>query len=247
MQMRRPVPLKAGSVAPAARECQPRLTVRKTRGSLPERSVQGLHLDHVVYAVPDLDLAVDDLEQRLGVRATPGGKHQGLGTHNALLALASDAYLEVIGPDPEQPQPARSRPFGIDELGSGRVVTWAAKAPDLEDRVAAARAGGYDPGTIMPLSRSTPDGERIEWRLTLAPEPAGDGLVPFLIDWGATVSPARSAAKGCTIVELRAEHPDPATVSRCLTAIGEPLPVERGPRPQLIAVLDTPKGRVELR
>ena len=209
--------------------------------------MEGLHIDHVVFAAPDLDAAVDQLEQRLGVRATPGGKHVGLGTHNALLALADDAYLEVIGPDPEQPAPARPRPFAIDELPSGRLVTWAAKAPDLEARVEAARAGGYDPGAIMPLSRDTPEGGRLEWRLTLQTDPVGGGLVPFLIDWGETPSPALTAAKGCAILELHGEHPDPDSVLRYLTAIGEPLNVKAGAEVRLVAMLDTPKGRIELR
>ena len=100
--------------------------------------MQTMRLDHVVYAAPDLDAAIDDLERRLGVRASAGGKHAGLGTHNALLALSDDAYLEVIGPDPEQPQPDRPRPFGIDSLTAGRVVTWAARAQDLDAVVASA-------------------------------------------------------------------------------------------------------------
>jgi len=206
-----------------------------------------LPVDHVVYAVSDLEAGIRELEQRLGVRATPGGSHRGLGTRNALLALGPDVYLEIIGPDPEQLEPARPRPFGVDRLEAGRLVTWAVKASDLERQVERARGGGYDPGEVRAMSRDRPDGVHLEWRLTLRAEPAGDGLVPFLIDWGSTPSPALHAAQGCHLVALRGVHPRIAEVSPLLLALGVELALDPGPVGGLVAVLDTPRGLVELR
>ena len=206
-----------------------------------------LPFDHLVYAVPDLDWGIAELERRLGVRATPGGSHRGLGTRNALLSLGADCYLEIIGPDPEQTPPPTRRPFGLDELDAGRVVTWAVKARDLERCVEAARRVGYDPGEIRSMSRDRPDGVRLDWRLTIRAEPAGEGLVPFLIDWGASESPAQRAARGCRLIALRATHPRLAAVSALLYALDVELALDPGPHPQLIAILDTPLGRVELR
>jgi hypothetical protein len=201
----------------------------------------------VVYAVLDLEAGIADLEQRLGVRATPGGSHRGLGTRNALLALGPDVYLEIIGPDPDQPEPARPRPFGIGGLEGGRLVTWAVKADDLDRHVERARGAGYDPGEVRTMSRDRPDGVRLEWRLTLRAEPAGDGLVPFLIDWGTTPSPAIQAAAGCRLVALRGVHPRIAEVSPLLLALGVDLALDPAPVAGLVAVLDTPLGQVELR
>ena len=204
-------------------------------------------LDHLVYAVPDLDAAVASLAERLSVRAAPGGKHLGLGTHNALLALGNRAYLEVIAPDLAQPPPDRPRPFGLDTLSHPRLVTWAVKAADIESRVKKARAAGYDPGNLIALSRDLPDGGRLEWRLTYAEKPVGDGLVPFLIDWGSAPHPSKSAPEGCTLLALRGEHPRPGMIRALLQALEVDLALTEGPTPALIATLQTPRGEIELR
>lgn len=204
-------------------------------------------LDHLVYAVPDVDAAVDALAARLGVRPTPGGRHPGIGTRNALLSLSDDAYLEVIGPDPDQPPPTQPRPFGIDQLTAPRLVTWLAKAHDLERQVQQLRAEGYNPGVITAMSRELPDGTRLAWRLTLPPQLLGDGLVPMLIEWHTDLHPAKTSARGCRLEALYGEHPRPDTVRPILEAMGLALDIRYGPTPALVAVLDTPRGQVTMR
>ena len=56
-------------------------------------------IDHLIYACPDLDGGVGLIETRFGVRARPGGKHVGLGTHNALLSLGKRKVRLVAGSD----------------------------------------------------------------------------------------------------------------------------------------------------
>ena len=215
--------------------------------------MQTLTLDHLVYAVPDLTVAVSELSDHLGVSAVYGGAHPGAGSHNALLSLGPTSYLEIIAPDPEQPYPERPRSFGLGTLIEPRLVTWAAGEPDLETRTAWSLARGYDPGRIMDAGRERSDGLRLAWRSTKRPEalqgllPPGDGLVPFLIDWGETPHPAQTSPLGCRLISMRGEHPDPASVSAILDALGISLDVTYADRPALCAVLAGPDGQFELR
>lgn len=207
-----------------------------------------LPTDHLIYAAPDLAAAVEAIERLLGVRPAPGGQHPGWGTANALLALGPDVYLEVLGPDPNQPPPPRPRPFGLDRLTQGRLVGWAVKAADLEARVRASTQQGYAPGRILPGTRRRPDGTLLQWRLVLPDDfqLPFDGLIPFLIDWQGAAHPAAAAPPGCTLIDLRAEHPAPAQPRVLLDALGVELALTRGTASRLIALIESLAGRVEL-
>lgn len=195
-------------------------------------------IDHIVLATPDLLGEVENFTALTGVRPVRGGSHVGLGTANFLVGLGGSAYLEIVGPDPEQPEPDRPRPFGIDGLVEPTIVTWAIRSQDIDATVARARARGYDPGEPGGMSRRTADGELLSWRLTPAATNPRDGVVPFVIDWGATTHPTRRGLPVVTLAEFRAEHPEPAAVASRLDALDAGLPVGLGPLPRLIAILD---------
>lgn len=203
-------------------------------------------IDHVVYGAPDLDDGVTALERLLGVRASFGGKHTGRGTHNALLALGESSYLEVIAPDPAQ-QHQGPLSFGVHPGMQARPVGWAAHTREIEARVARSRAAGHDPGDVQHMQRQTPDGTILRWRLTRSSDEPGNFLVPFLIDWGETPHPSQTAPPGVRLVRLRAEHPDPDSITAQLQAMEADISIDQAPAPALIAVLETPRGRVELR
>ena len=204
-------------------------------------------VDHLVYATRDLPATVADLERRLGVGATPGGRHPGRGTRNALVALGPSSYIEIIGPDPAQPPSDSPRWFGIDGLTGPRLVTWAAKATDLERFAADAARRGVQLGAVGSGSRQRPDGVALQWEFTDPATVVADGLVPFFIDWGSSPHPAATAAPGPVLVSLRAEHPEPERVRDALSVLGVDLPTEQGPRPALVATLRGELGEAELR
>jgi len=204
-------------------------------------------LDHLVYATPDLQLGIDAIEKRLGVKATPGGQHPGLGTRNALVALGPTSYLEIIGPDPEQPKPTGPRRFGIDDLKTPRIVRWVVKSSELAAVKAKADKAGVTLGAVASGSRKRPDGVVLAWHYTDPATVVADGLVPFFIDWGTSPHPAVTAAKGATLVQLRAEHPDAVNVQKKLDQLGLELKVSQTSAPAIIATIDSPRGRIDLR
>jgi hypothetical protein len=204
-------------------------------------------VDHLVYATPDLQFGIETIEKMTGVRAVSGGQHTGRGTRNALISAGPGVYLEIIGRDPDQPTPPQPRPFGIDGLQEPRLVTWVAKGANLESFAKEAAHAGVKLGEVIDGSRQRADGAVLSWRFTDPRTVAFDGLVPFFIDWGKTPHPAGTATPGLSLIGLRAEHPDPEPVQEALHTLGLDLRVQRGPRPALIATLDTPRGRLELR
>ncbi len=205
-----------------------------------------MNVDHIIYGAPSLETGVESVEGLLGVRAAMGGKHVGLGTHNALLSLGDGAYLEIIAPDPEQTAPSRPLPFGLDVPGKPRLVTWAIKAPDIEARAERAKAAGVDLGPVLRMSRERPDGLRLEWALTYREGMLGDGLAPFLIAWEPGPHPSETSPGGCRLVSLRGEHPEPERIAGMLSKLGVDLPVWPGAAPRLIASIECPKGTVAL-
>src|SRR5438270_417379 len=97
------------------------------------------------------------------------------------------------------------------------------------------------------LMAPTPGGVLLSWTYTDPRVVLADRLVPYLIDWGASPHPSATAAKGVTLISLRAEHPDAVRVQAMLKQLGLDLAVAQGPKPSLLATFNSPKGQVVLR
>jgi hypothetical protein len=212
-----------------------------------DRTPAGLErVDHLVFATPDFDAGVREIRERFGVEPVPGGQHPVYGTRNALVALGDMCYLEILGPDPTVLAREEVRVFAIHELPEPRLVTWSARATDLEDLVDAARLEGVDLGTVSAGSRHRPDGEELTWSYTDPLAARNGGVLPFFIDWGETRHPAESLPRTCTLLELGLHHPHAANVEQRLRAIGIELPVRPAHDPHITARIRTPKGIVHL-
>ncbi|MEE9415906.1 MAG: VOC family protein [Acidimicrobiales bacterium] len=206
-------------------------------------------VDHLVVAVPELAEGVRWFAELSGVEATPGGAHEGRGTHNALLSLG-DSYLELIAADPSQPEPESPRAFGVDDVTEPTLVTFAVRAASgdmsIDSIVATARASGWDPGDAVSMSRLQQDQTRLHWSLT-TPLYGFDGAVPFIIDWGTTPHPSRSTPAGVSLEDFMVTHPKAAEVSSAYNALGLAVAVFERSTVRLTAQLKTPKGDITIR
>ena len=221
-------------------------------------------VDHLVVAARSLDEGVQWCEHTLGVAPGPGGAHPLMGTHNRLLAIGSEtfprSYLEIIAIDPAV-RPTRAagqhRWFDLDDgTLQGTLSQHGPQLIHFVARVANAHAAVHalaevpmaiDRGEVIEASRETAAG-RLEWQISVRAD--GQrllyGLLPTLIQWGAVHPCDAMAPSPVTLEALDASHPRPQAVQAALQVIGLAVPrVERG-GPNLVATLQTPKGRLRL-
>lgn len=209
-----------------------------------------LEFDHLVVAADTLVRGVDHVERCLGARCTAGGRHPKLGTHNALLGLGQDRYIEVIAIDPGAETPTTPRWFGLDDPGTQaalreqpRLLTWVARGRDLD---AAVTACMHDPGRPRSMQR-----DDLHWRIAFPDDGAliEGGLVPSLIEWGHGVRhPARRLPDaGLRLHALHGVHPNPDPVRERLAplSLNDVLALEAGSAGEAVrlrAEIDTPGG-----
>ena len=203
-------------------------------------------VDHLVLATPDLDQGMRLVEELFGIEAVPGGHHPVYGTRNALVSLGSSCYLEIIGPDERIADPREVRVFGIHELERPRLVTWAARASNLEQLVDEARKELVDLGSVTLGTRKRPDGKELSWTFTDPLAARNGGVLPFFVDWGDGEHPAVSLPSGCELLEISLYHPHAGDVRQRLNAVGLEMPVEHAEEPRVGARIRSPKGVVEL-
>lgn len=198
-----------------------------------------LAIDHLAVACKTLAEGAAHVEAALGAAPGPGGQHTDMGTHNRLMSLGTDLYLEAIAPDPEAPAPGRARFFELDRAGPPRLAHWIARVDDIEAAIAAAPVAT---GPALAMSRGA-----LSWRLT-APQDGHlpmRGLFPSLIEWPDIPHPAtRMADAGCRLTRLELEGPGIAALAEWFAAhCPDPrLVLREGPQVRLRAAFDTPRG-----
>ncbi len=203
-----------------------------------------MRLDHLVISCETLEEGAALVEETLGVAPVAGGRHAYMGTHNRLLSLGPEAYLEVIAIDPGARAPDHARWFGLDGFsGPPRLTNWVVRCDDLAQAAARAPRGV---GRITALSRGD-----FRWAITI---PQGgilpfDGIYPGLIQWHGDTHPAAHLPDaGLRMERLSLRYPRADMLRSALPRLDDDdsrIVVETAEAPAIGCTIKTPGGPVQ--
>lgn len=210
--------------------------------------INNRRIDHIVYAVFDLDKSMDNFEALLGVRPIFGGYHKTFGTKNALINLDNGIYLELLATDNSNKDVQKPRWMGVDVLMEEQITRWAIKSDRLKNDSRELKKYNPKMGKIAKGSRNTANGSLLMWELTMPVSLPEVELVPFILDWGQSeIHPHEALPKmGCDLVELYGTHPNPELYTEILSALGLSFRIEKASEIRLKMLLNSPKGSIEL-
>ena len=197
-----------------------------------------MRLDHLVVTCATLFEGAAWLEEVLGVPTQPGGHHPRMGTHNRLLSLGPDEYLEVIAPDPDAPAPDRPRWFALDRRAAPGFTNWAVRTDDME-----ADLVRMPDGTGEPVAMERGD---LRWRFAVPDdgEQPMDGASPALLQWDGPHPAPMLEDVGCRLLSLTVRTPRPDRLVPIVPHDAR-IGVEEGPF-GLRALFRTPSGEKTL-
>ena len=171
-----------------------------------------MNLDHLVIVGQTLEEAVDYIESSIGVNLQAGGKHKHFGTHNALLGLGEDVYLEAIAIDPSAIKPPAPRWFNIDNFfGRPKLKNWVCRCQNLQQELSSLpQQDNY----IIELERN-----QFKWLMSVPRNGIlmFDETFPALIQWKSEFHPTKLLNDSfCRLKRLTITHPNALTINKKL-------------------------------
>ena len=204
-------------------------------------------IDHIVIGTNNIISGSNILEKKLNVKFSPGGEHKIMGTHNKLLKLQSNIYLEVIANNPNADKLTRPRWFSLDENNiiekindTPRVLCWVLEVENIEDAV---KNCGYNPGEILHLSRDS-----MNWKVTVPPDGKliDNGILPILIEWNKDQHPSKKLSNSSvSLNKISLYHQDPKKIKKIISNLiqSDFIQVLEG-LPKIELILTTQNGKI---
>lgn len=179
-------------------------------------------IDHIVVGAHSLAEGVDYIRQTLGVEIAKGGSHKTMATHNHLMQLGNEVYLELIAIDADAEVPRHPRWFGLDQAlirasikQQPRLLSWVMNTTDIHQL---ANNADFSIGNPTALSR-----DLLSWEIALTDDGRllADGLLPYCIQWHSTPHPSKAMVdRGCRLKSLSIHHNRVPWITAKLNSIG---------------------------
>lgn len=203
-------------------------------------ATQPLRLDHITVTAQTLPEGIEYVADQIGIRVPLGGQHPIMGTHNALMALGPNEFLEIIAIDPDAAPIARARWFGLDIFsGPPRLSTWVLATDQIDESL---RELPDESGPAIPMTRG-----QLSWLISV-PESGQlpfQGACPTVIQWPGGPHPsAQMTNLGCRLTALDVNTPKAQTLNDCLSpAMQDPrIRIHESHHTGLTAEIATPSG-----
>jgi len=207
-------------------------------------------LDHIMWACDDLERGSQRFEALTGVAPQYGGAHASGLTHNALVRIGPQCYLEILAPmgPPSAADDVWCRLARAAER-TPRVVTYCLRSSRPLSELAQIAAGmGAPQAKVLNNGRVTPEGIGLKWQWA-APAFERFGLAfPFFIDWLDSPHPATTVqTRGdIQLKHFAVGHPQADELQRSLARLGAPIETYTAAGCEFTVQLDTPRGTVSL-
>lgn len=207
----------------------------------------GRQIDHIVYAVKDLEVAIEWFEAQTGIRPVFGGYHQTQGTKNALVNLGDACYLEILAIDPNNLAIQAPRWMGIDLIETACITRWALKSSDLLSDAAILERHNKALGNRQTGQRKTTDGTMLSWEMTIPSAAPQIELLPFMVDWrSSSAHPTQNLKPACVLKNISFHHPNPNTLKAAFDQLQINTIILEADTPQVKIHIDSPNGIVLL-
>lgn len=202
-----------------------------------------IFLDHLVWAVPDLDLAIKEIEAATTIKATVGGSHPNHGTCNALISMGEGIYFEILARD--KSLPAGELAKFCQNLTKPNLVTWVVRTSNIPEVIKQVEKLGYT-SVVKEMNRLKPNGEKLQWQLLWLKGHEGGNFVPLVIDWQNSRHPSLDAPPGLKLISFRIEAIDPKPLERIFSSLSIDVELKSSSQNRMVAIIDSPKGKIEL-
>ena len=142
-------------------------------------------LDHIVFGASSLEEGTNFIERKLGIKLSDIGYHDFMGTHNRVIKIDKDIYLEVIAINPASQAPNINRWFNLD---SSKLQKQLKKSPHVIGYVIETNDKEITKHYSTPIKASR---ESYKWEFSMPNIESKlfeedliiNGIIPSLITW----------------------------------------------------------------